>query len=203
MAKRRIEPGWRMNVAQRVLGFLFGRPHHFIAPWEMAGVGTAIIFIDVPGRRALLQQRTGAVENAGRWGCFGGYVDLHRHEPLADAVTRELFEETGLRVPADQFRRHPDYVRLGYGEQKHEMAGQASLGIYFFAAAPHDFDGLLGTSDEVAGFRWVDEPTLDTMWDTHELAGARDDHYGGVKAAFAALARGEAIQPLEMLPGSA
>lgn len=196
--RRRIEPGWRMNVAQWCLRVLFGRPRHFIAPWVMAGVGTAVIFLDAAGCRVLLQQRTGAVEHAGTWGCFGGFVDLHHHERLADAAARELWEETGLRVPADQFDRHPDYVRLGYGEQKHEMADQTCLGLYFFAAVPPGFDALLQTSEEVGGFRWVDEDTLDAMWAAGELSGARDDHYGGVKAAFAALGRGEVMPVLRL-----
>ena len=59
--------------------------------WPRVG-GGAVILRD---GRILLQQRINAPE-AGYWGIPGGKVDPF--EPVADAVRREIEEETGLRL---------------------------------------------------------------------------------------------------------
>lgn len=57
----------------------------------LLSVGAAALIFDEQGR-VLLQKRG----DNGRWGLIGGAVDPH--ERPADAVVREVWEETGLRV---------------------------------------------------------------------------------------------------------
>lgn len=72
-------------------------PEHLL-PCAERGCDVAVaILVDARGW-VLLQERDDAAEvEPGRWGFVGGHVEAD--EPFADALVREILEETGLRLP--------------------------------------------------------------------------------------------------------
>jgi ADP-ribose pyrophosphatase YjhB (NUDIX family) len=165
--RRRIEPGWRYNAAQWCLKLLFGRPWHLISPWPMAGPGAAaVIFYQ---GKVLLHQRRGKIEQPGKWGCNGGYLDLNLEETFNQGLAREVFEETGLRFVPESFGT-PIWVAMFYHQQKYEMADHAGVGCWYAAEAPEDLLPLLQETDEAHNFRWVSEAEVATLKACSELA---------------------------------
>jgi ADP-ribose pyrophosphatase YjhB (NUDIX family) len=81
---------------------------------------SAVVWRDEPGRDVLLMQRS----DNGHWGLPGGYVE--RGESVVAAVTREVYEETGVRIAvgkligvySDPARQVIDY---GDGQRVHAI----------------------------------------------------------------------------------
>lgn len=183
MAERRIQPGWRYSVAQLVLRLLFGRKCHYISPWNNAGVGAAVAILSQDGSRVLLQQRAGKVENVGKWGAFGGYLEISDEETFVTGAAREFFEETGVKLDLKSFGE-PDYVTFIHKRAMHMHWQYSWVAGWFFRAMPEDFIDLLQPSDEVSNYKWVTEAEFQTMWRKGEIAGAKEDHYGCILRAF-------------------
>lgn len=182
----RIQPGWRYSLAQLCLRLIFGRKWHFISPWKASAVGTAVVLLSLDGKRTLIQQRAGAIEHVGKWGMFGGYLDLEHQEEFADGLTRELREEARINVNPASFDV-PDWVNLVYDQPKNELWQHTGVGVWFFRTVPDDFIDRLKTSDEVSAYKWVTEKELHAMWNKGQIAGRVNDHYGGACQAFAAV----------------
>lgn len=193
----RIEPGWRYALAQWFLWLLFGRRWHFISPWPMAGIGAGVVI--VWQGKVLLHQRRGPIENVGKWGSNGGYLNLHHQETLAIGLAREIFEETGLRVRAESFVA-PFYTVVVYGQDKLEMANHTSLAYWYAVTAPTDLLPLIKDSNEAHHFRWVTEPDMEALGQQGLLASA--ETYEALQRAFALMKSGQGLPMLQLLPAA-
>ena len=92
---------WRYTVAQTVLRLLYGRKWHCISPWQVGGqAAAALMFFE---KKLVMGLRAGQIEQAGKWWVVGGYCDLHKQEAPHQTVVREIWEEVGLKISAENF----------------------------------------------------------------------------------------------------
>lgn len=97
------------------------------------------------GERFLLVQRK-RPPLEGYWGLPGGGIELG--ETVADALRREVREETGLEVSVGRF--------LGYADAiDHDESGRVHYHyvILYFEAEPRG--GTLAAADDASAVRWV------------------------------------------------
>ena len=92
----------------------------------------------------LLVQR-GRGHALGKWAVPGGHVAFG--EPLADAVEREVFEETGLRVRVERFAGFVE--RIGDDPQPYHLV------ILDFFASELDQGGMPQAGDDASDVQWV------------------------------------------------
>jgi 8-oxo-dGTP diphosphatase len=93
---------------------------------------------------ALLLVQRAREPGAGRWSVPGGRVEFG--ESLADAVVREVREETGIEVRVDRF--------AGWVERIDTTGGHHFVILDFFASETHPA-GSLRPGDDAADARWV------------------------------------------------
>lgn len=103
----------------------------------------------VSGDSALLVER-GVGADVGEWVLPGGHVEWN--EPPATAAARELAEETGLRVDAD------DLSLLGTGFLRFED-GHTMLSVNY-AAPDSRATGIVAAADDAADARFWSRPEL-------------------------------------------
>jgi ADP-ribose pyrophosphatase len=118
----------------------------------VAAVGALVI--DQAGR--LLLVRRSRDPGKGKWGLPGGFVD--RNETIEDALIREVFEETKLRLTeVDLFMTYPN---------RYEYNGLVSAVIDLFYICHFDArDNITLQQSELDRFVWVEsaEDYLDDM----------------------------------------
>ena len=105
-------------------------------------------------RGRLLLVRRGKPPAVGRWSVPGGRVEAG--EALADAVAREVAEETGLDVAVGTF--------IGWVER---VSAEFHFVIMDFLASPTG--GTLCAGDDASEVAWVDLQHLSTERDRHPL----------------------------------
>jgi 8-oxo-dGTP diphosphatase len=98
----------------------------------------------------LLIQR-GRAPAAGKWSVPGGRVEFG--EPLADAVVREVREETGLSVEVDRF--------AGWAERTGDDAGAYHHVILDFFVTERAPRGEARAGDDAVALQWVPVDALD------------------------------------------
>lgn len=192
--KHRIQPGWRYTLAQKVLSLLFGRPRHFISPWTMAG--TAVVMLVVNGNKVLLGQRGGVVESAGRWSGLGGFVELDRDETFAQALCRELEEETHLRLNPARLAPSPDMAFFAHHQAKHEISDMHTMCAYYVFSVPATFTQKLQITDEARDYRWFTEAEVEAMIADGRIPPEFEDLHQAARELFRRLNKGEKFPPL-------
>lgn len=194
---KRIEPGWRYTLAQFVLRLLFNRPYHFISPWTMYAIGTGLVILSPDKRRVLLQLRGGPVENAGKYGVFGGFMSPSTLEQPRQCLAREVMEETTLTFNPNLLPENPDYTLVVYNQSKHEMASHHCIGLFWFTCMnPLDSERMQPT-EEMEDYRWFTEAEIDSLWEEGRINGDKEDHYGAIKRAFTAARAGKEFPTLK------
>ena len=191
---RRIQPGWRYSVAQKVLSLLFGRRWHYIAPWKKPGAAALLMLVD--GKKVLLAQRAGAVEHAGCWSSIGGFVNADKNEPLAAAACREAWEEARLKLDPARFPASPAMVFMAYRQEKHEEADTCTLSCYYAFSVPEGFVERLQATEESAAYRWFDEAEIETMKTNGLIPPDFIDMRAALAETFRRIKAGETFPPL-------
>ena len=118
-------------------------------PWPILGVGGVVL----DGRRVLLVRR-GRYPSKGLWSIPGG--KLRRGETLAEALRRELREETGLRVVVGKL--------VAVYERLPRNQGSRGDGHYVeldYLCEP--VGGRLGAGADAMDARWVDVDDLESL----------------------------------------
>ncbi len=102
----------------------------------------AVVFPETGNLETVLLTRRNVVPFMGRWCLPGGHID--DYEPAADAVQREVFEETGLRFEPSGFLGWFDeifpehrfhavvlaFFGAGHGELRHQPEEVAEIGWF-------------------------------------------------------------------------
>jgi ADP-ribose pyrophosphatase YjhB (NUDIX family) len=104
------------------------------------------------GDRVLLVRR-GRGAAIGRWSIPGGRVEFG--EPVHDAVEREVFEETGLRVRAGRFAGFTE--RIGADPDPYHYV------ILDFFAAEEDAGATARAGDDADDVQWAAVASLGTI----------------------------------------
>ncbi len=131
---------------------------HFFGP--VAAVGGLV----TDGDGQLLMVRRARDPGKGKWGLPGGFVD--RGETIEQALAREVFEETGLRLTATRYLvSHPNsYLYLGFAAPVIDL---------FYACEADVSKGIELDLEELEHYEWV-RPTsrhLDAMaFESNRLA---------------------------------
>ena len=159
---------WRYKVAQFALRLIYGRPYHYISPWTGVGACTGLI-LHCDGK-ILLSLREGDIEDSGTWSIIGGFLNMDDHETFAQAITRELKEETGLELEPTLF---PDsaikHTFIEHGLDYIELENYARMGVYFWhEITMEEFDSLQ-TKDETAAFKLVTQEEFEHMIQIKEV----------------------------------
>lgn len=122
-------------------------------------VGVGAVVLDGAGRLLVVQR--GHRPAAGRWTLPGGRVE--RGERLADAVRREVAEETGLEVEVGAIVGHAEAI-----------AGDDHFVILDFHATV--VGGELAAGDDAADARWMTRSQLEAVPTTDGLLAFLDRH---------------------------
>lgn len=105
------------------------------------------------GARVLLIERA-SEPFKGYWGLPGGAVELG--ETVAEALRREVAEETGLQIELEQLLGYKDAIsRDPDGQVRYHYV------VFYYLARPAG--GRLQPASDAAGARWVDPRTLDGL----------------------------------------
>jgi 8-oxo-dGTP diphosphatase len=120
------------------------------APTPAPNIVVAAGGIVVRDDTVLLVQR-GRPPAAGKWSVPGGRV--HPGERLADAVIREVFEETGLRVRVERFAGWAERIGADPAPYHHVI-----FDYFVTETAP----GEARAGDDAAAVAWVALTELDT-----------------------------------------
>ena len=115
----------------------------------VVGVGAVII----RDARVLLVQR-GNEPSRGRWSIPGGVVELG--ETLAEAVTREVREECGLEVEAQDVLSTFDLIQ-------HDPQGHIQYHYVLIDLRARYVSGEATADTDALDVRWVEEAQLDRM----------------------------------------
>jgi acetyl-CoA carboxylase carboxyl transferase subunit beta len=122
-------------------------------------VGVGAVILDDEGR--LLCVKRGRAPAMGRWSLPGGRIEAG--ETAAEAVAREVFEETGLQVEVGDLIGHVDII----GEDRHYV-------VLDFAATV--VGGIPEAGDDAAEVAWLTRRDLDTRRTTDQLMAFLDAH---------------------------
>lgn len=192
--RRRIQPGWRYTLAQKVLSLLFGRPWHYISPWQKAGIAAVLILTS--NNRVLLGQRGGDVEYVGCWSGIGGFVELGKNETFAQALCREMLEETELAIDHTRFPPSPQLSYMVYGQQKNEEANTCAAAGYYIFNVPASFADKFHITEEVTAYQWFTEKEVEAMIADGRIPADFTDLHASIRETFRSLKAGQTFPPL-------
>ena len=116
----------------------------------LVGVGGVV----VDGERVLLVRRAHAPLK-GEWSLPGGLVEVG--EPLADAVRREIAEETGLQVRVEGIVKVLDRITFAKGRDKQKRVRFHYVLVDFLC---HVESGTLAARSDASEARWVNRRDL-------------------------------------------
>jgi 8-oxo-dGTP diphosphatase len=131
---------------------------------EVIRLTADVVAVTGDGRVLLIER--GWDPHKGAWALPGGHVDVG--ETSRTAAARELWEETGVRVPADEL------VQVGVWDEPGRDPRGRYVTVAYLAVVPDDTE--IAAGDDASAARW---------WPSDELPPLAFDHADIIAATFA------------------
>ncbi|MBA44627.1 MAG: hypothetical protein CMF62_11590 [Magnetococcales bacterium] len=175
---RLVRGSLRYKLMQGISKILWGRELGYLSWWYHASRAAGVIFHH--NGKVLMGRRRGTLDASGKLSLIGGFVD--DQETSAEAVSREIWEETRLEIPASVFTNSPLFKHTeGFGDIA-EMTEMAQVVVWYTYELSDEQVAALQLTEEVSEFVWIDPQNIETLNDAGEMAFSH--HYNHTKEFF-------------------
>ena len=105
--------------------------------------------------KILLSLRAGNIERTGTWGCIGGHVNLEEAEGFAEALSREIQEETGLYISPEKFNEtSPFKTVLLHHIEMIETSDASGVHLQYIYPLSKEEEKQMTPEDETDELKW-------------------------------------------------
>ncbi len=149
------------------LGYLlWGRKIGSLSWWPRAGRSSGVLLCN--NGKILIGQRRNMTDQNSKFSWPAGYAD--KGENLAQGLSREIWEETRLKIGAENFNLDTLIaIREFYGDIA-EMHETDSIALSYYYFLPDSELANIEETHEMHNFKWVDEAELDQIFNRGEMA---------------------------------
>lgn len=174
-----LKPKSRRYKFVQALGYvLWGRKLGYLSWWPRAGRSAGVLLCN--SGKILLGRRRNMHDGNGKYSWPAGFIN--RGETSAQGLSREIWEETRLKIPAEVFNVNTlFFIRERFGNIA-EMHDSDTISLSYYYHLPDDQLQHIQETNEMHDFRWVDEAELDQMHQNGELA--FESEYAAIKHGF-------------------
>ena len=163
---RLVRGSFRYKLMQGISTVLWGRKIGYLSWWYHSSRAAGVIFHH--NGKVLMGRRAGIIDASGKLSLIGGFVD--GQETSAEAVSREVWEETRLKIPAATFANSPLFAHTeGFGDID-EMTEMAQVVVWYTYELSDAEVAALQLTEEVSEYVWVTPQNLETLNDAGEIA---------------------------------
>jgi len=163
---RLVRGSFRYRLMQGISRLLWGREIGYFSWWYHSSRAAGVIFHH--NGKVLMGRRQGVLDASGKLSLIGGFVDGKETSP--QAVSREIWEETGLKISPEVFERSPLFAHTeGFGNIA-EMTEMAQVVVWYTYALSADQVAALQLTEEVSEYVWVTPQNIDALYTAGELA---------------------------------
>lgn len=163
---RLVRGSFRYRLLQGISRILWGRKIDYFSWWYHASRAAGVIFHHKG--KVLMGRRQGVLDAAGKLSLIGGFVD--GQETSAQAVSREIYEETRLSIAAEVFENSPLFAHTeGFGNIA-EMTEMAQVVVWYTYGLSDEEVAALELTEEVSDYVWVTLQNIDTLRDNGDMA---------------------------------
>lgn len=150
---RLVRGSLRYKLMQGISKLLWGREIGYLSWWYHSSRAAGVIFHH--NGRILMGRRAGVLDKPGLLSHFGGFVDDQETSP--EAVSREIYEETRLKIPASVFENSPLFKHTeGFGDIA-EMTEMSMVVVWYTYELSDEQVAALQLTNEVSEYVWVDD----------------------------------------------
>lgn len=177
---RLVRGSFRYRLMQGISYLLWGRKLGYLSWWYHSSRAAGVIFHH--NGKVLMGRRAAVMDAAGKFSLIGGFVDDKETSP--QAVSREIYEETRLKIPAEVFENSPLFAHTeGFGDIA-EMTDMAQVVVWYTYELSDDEVAALEFTEEVTEYMWVTPQNLEPLWDNGNGELAFWHHYKLAKKFF-------------------
>ena len=163
---RLVRGSFRYKLMQGISQILWGRKIDYLSWWYHASRAAGVIFHH--NGKVLMGRRRGTLDAPGKLSLIGGFVDNKETSP--QAVSREVWEETRLKIPAEAFANSPLFAHTeGFGDIA-EMTEMAQVVVWYTYELSDEQVAALELTEEVSEFVWVTPQNIETLNSQGEMA---------------------------------
>ena len=157
---------------------LWGRKLGYMAWWPRAGRSSGVLLCHKG--KVLLGRRRNMMDGNGKYSWPAGFIN--KGETSGQGLSREIWEETRLKISAENFTVETlFYIREQFGNIA-EMHDSDTISLSYYHHIDEAALADLQETNEMHDFKWVDESELDEMHQRGELAFGSE--YKAIKHGF-------------------